>query len=69
MDAAAIRAGLIADGGSQYHFTLLPYPLTRLAPQACLRLNGPFERWHQTRDLWRSFFAHGFVGRYRKPAA
>jgi ubiquinone/menaquinone biosynthesis C-methylase UbiE len=68
LDAAAIRAGLVPDGGAQYHFTPLPYPLTRLAPGVCMRLNVPFERWHSTRAIVRSFFAHGFVGRYRKPA-
>jgi 2-polyprenyl-3-methyl-5-hydroxy-6-metoxy-1,4-benzoquinol methylase len=66
LDLAASRAGLIADGGSQYHFTPLPYPLPRIAPGLCMRMNIPFERWHSTRAPLRSFFAHGYVGRYRK---
>jgi hypothetical protein len=68
LDEAAMRAGLISDGGAQYHFTPLPYPLTRLAPGLCMRLNVPCERWHLTRAGLLSFFAHGFVGRYRKLA-
>jgi len=67
LDKAARRAGLIPDGGSQYCFTPLPYPLTRLAPALCMRCNVYFERFHQTRWAWLSFFAHGYVGRYRKP--
>jgi ubiquinone/menaquinone biosynthesis C-methylase UbiE len=67
LDRAAERAGLTCDGGAQYHFTPLPYPLPRIAPAACLKLNLPFERWHSTRGPLRSFFAHGYVGRYRKP--
>ena len=68
LDAAASRAGLIPDGGSQYHFTPLPYPLPRLAPGPCMQVNTRFERWHATRAALPSFFAHGYVGRYRKPA-
>ena len=41
--------------------------LTRLAPNLCMRLNLPFERWHRTRGALPSFFAHGYDGRYRKP--
>jgi SAM-dependent methyltransferase len=67
LDRAAVEAGLLPDGGSQYQFTPIPYPLTRLAPNLCMRLNLPFERWHQTRGALPSFFAHGYVGRYRKP--
>ena len=66
LDQAAKRAGLIPDGGSQYNFTPLPYPLTRLAPDLLMRLNSPFERWHETRSAFKSFFAHGYVGRYRR---
>ncbi|HXT62472.1 MAG TPA: methyltransferase domain-containing protein [Pyrinomonadaceae bacterium] len=66
LDRAAERAGLIPDGGSQYNFTPLAYPLTRLAPDLCMRLNTPFERWHETKSALRSFFAHGYVGRYRR---
>jgi SAM-dependent methyltransferase len=67
LNAAARRAGLSVDGGAQYHFTLLPYPLPRIAPRLCMRLNLPYERWHATRRMILSFFAHGYVGRYRKP--
>ncbi len=67
LDEAAIKAGLIPDGGSQYQFTPIPYPLTRLAPTLCMRLNLPFEKWHGTRASAPSFFAHGYVGCYRKP--
>ncbi|HWP42164.1 MAG TPA: hypothetical protein VNO14_02935, partial [Blastocatellia bacterium] len=59
-------AGLICDGGAQYHFTPLPYPLLRIAPAACMKLNLPFERWCSTRAPIKSFFAHGYVGRYSK---
>jgi SAM-dependent methyltransferase len=67
LDAAARKAGLTPDGGSQYHYTPLPYPLPRLAPSFSMKLNIEYERWHATRDVLRSFFAHGFIGRYRKP--
>ncbi len=67
LDAAARKAGLIPDGGSQYHYTPLPYPLPRLAPSFSMRLNIRYERWHASRDALRSFFAHGFIARYRKP--
>lgn len=67
LDDAARRAGLVPDGCAQYHFTPVPYPFTRLAPGLCMRLNAPFERLHATRAGVPSFFAHGFVGRYRKP--
>jgi 2-polyprenyl-3-methyl-5-hydroxy-6-metoxy-1,4-benzoquinol methylase len=67
LDRAAERAGLTPDGGSQYHFTPLPYPVSRIAPGLCMRLNVRFERWHSTRAPVRSFLAHGYVGRYRKP--
>ncbi len=68
LDEAARRAGLIFDGGAQYHFTPLPYPLTRVAPQLCMRLNIPWERMYETRAALPSFLAHGYIGRYRKPA-
>ncbi len=67
LDAAARRAGLEWEAGAQYHFTPLPYPLPRLAPGICMRLNAPFERCHATRAALPSFLAHGYIGRYRKP--
>ncbi|MGH9847473.1 MAG: class I SAM-dependent methyltransferase [Blastocatellia bacterium] len=66
LDRAALEAGLVPDGGSQYQFTPIPYPLTRIAPNLCMRLNLPFEKWHATRSALPSFLAHGFVGRYRR---
>lgn len=69
LDAAARRAGLEWEAGAQYHFTPLPYPLPRLAPGICMRLNAPFERWHATRAPLPSFLAHGYIGRYRKPSS
>jgi SAM-dependent methyltransferase len=66
LDRAATRAGLIPDGGSQYNFTPFPYPLTRLLPNLTMRLNTPFESWHHTKSGLKSFFAHGYVGRYRR---
>jgi len=66
LDRAAERAGLTSDGGSQYNFTPFPYPLTRLIPDISMRLNTPFERWHETKSALKSFFAHGYVGRYRR---
>jgi SAM-dependent methyltransferase len=66
LDRAAEQAGLIPESGSQYNFTLFPYPLTRLAPDLLMRLNTPFERWHETKSAFKSFFAHGYVGRYRR---
>ncbi len=66
LDAAARKAGLKHEGGSQYHFTPLPYPLTRIAPSVAMRLNAPFERLAQSRAALPSFFAHGYIGRYRK---
>lgn len=67
LDDAARRAGLVADGGAQYHFTPFPYPLPRIAPQLFMRVNAPFERWHASRGAVPSFWAHGYVARYRKP--
>jgi ubiquinone/menaquinone biosynthesis C-methylase UbiE len=67
LDASAARAGLRFAGGAQYHFTPVPYPLTRLAPGLCMRLNAPFERLSATRSALPSFLAHGYVGLYRKP--
>lgn len=66
LDAVARQAGLLPDGRSQYYFTLLPYPLTRMAPAFCMRLNIRLEAWHRTQASLPSFFAHGYVGRYRK---
>jgi len=66
LDRAAAHARLIPDGGSQYNFTPFPYPLTRLLPDLTMRLNTPFESWHQTKSGLKSFFAHGYVGRYRR---
>lgn len=66
LDAFAQEAGLIPDGGSQYHFTPLAYPFPRVMPAFSMRINTFFERWHATRSPMRSFFAHGFIGRYRK---
>jgi ubiquinone/menaquinone biosynthesis C-methylase UbiE len=66
LDQAAARHDLVADGGSQYYFTPLPYPFTRLVPQVAMQVNRPFERFHRTRSPIGSFFAHGFIGRYRK---
>ena len=68
MDTAARRAGLVPDGGSHYDFTMLPYPFTRVAPDLAMRFNMRFERWHSTRSALKSYFAHGYVGRYRKPS-
>lgn len=67
LDEAARQAGLIHDGGSQYHFTPVPYPLTRVAPRLCMRVNVPWERMYASRAALPSFLAHGYVGRYRKP--
>lgn len=67
LDAAAIEAGLVFEGGRQYQFTPLPYPLTRLAPDFFMKLNLPFERWSETRNSVLSFLGHGYIGLYRKP--
>lgn len=67
LDRAAQAAGLMPDGGAQYHFTPLPYPLPRVSPALCMRLNLPYERFYGSRASLPSFFAHGYVGRYRKP--
>jgi ubiquinone/menaquinone biosynthesis C-methylase UbiE len=66
LDDAARRADLIAAGGSQYHFTPFAYPLTRIAPDLMMRLNIPFEKFHARRGSFVSFWAHGYVGRYKK---
>ena len=68
LDQAARRAGLVPEGGSQYHFTPFAYPLTRVAPSLSMRLNMPFEKFHGRRGPFVSFWAHGYVGRYRKAA-
>jgi ubiquinone/menaquinone biosynthesis C-methylase UbiE len=66
LDQAARRVGLIPEGRSQYHFTPFAYPLTRVAPDLSMRLNMPFEKFHAQRGPFVSFWAHGFVGRYKK---
>jgi ubiquinone/menaquinone biosynthesis C-methylase UbiE len=66
LDQAARRAGLTPDGGSQYHFTPFAYPLPRVVPGLFMRLNLPFEKFHARRGPFVSFWAHGFVGRYKK---
>ena len=65
--ATVERAGLNVDGVSQYQFTPIPYPFHRLAPRWALQVNLRGERWHATRSRTRSFLAHGFVLRARKP--
>ena len=67
LDDAARRAGLIPDGGSQYQYTPFPYPITRIAPNVTMRWNIPFEKLHAHRGGFISFWAHGYVGRYKKP--
>lgn len=67
LDAAAGRAGLRAESGALYHFTPLPYPLTKVAPGICFRLNMPFERYSRTDHPALRYLAHGYVGRYGKP--
>lgn len=67
LDAAAKKAGLQIERGVQYHFTPLPYPFTRLAPDLMMRLNAPFDRLRHTRNALTSFMAHGYIGYYRKP--
>jgi 2-polyprenyl-6-hydroxyphenyl methylase/3-demethylubiquinone-9 3-methyltransferase len=66
LDQAARRAGLMPDGRSQYHFTPVAYPLTRIAPDLTMRLNLTFERLHAARGSFTTFWAHGYVARYRK---
>jgi ubiquinone/menaquinone biosynthesis C-methylase UbiE len=68
LDLAAARAGLVRTSGSQYQFSLIPYPFTRIAPRLCMRFNVRFEKWHSTRALAKSFFAHGYVAKYQKVA-
>lgn len=67
LDAVAAEAGLVPDGGAQYHYTALPYPFTRAFPGLSMRVNGPLERLSARRDPITSYLASGFVGRYRKP--
>jgi hypothetical protein len=67
LESAVERAGLIADGVSQYQFTAIPYPLNRVAPRIGLKVNLRGESWHATRSRIRTFLAHGFVLRARKP--
>jgi 2-polyprenyl-3-methyl-5-hydroxy-6-metoxy-1,4-benzoquinol methylase len=66
LDSIVSRTGLLPSGGAQYHFTPFPYPVHRIAPNLCMRLNLPFNRWYKSRDSIRSFFAHGYIGSYRK---
>jgi ubiquinone/menaquinone biosynthesis C-methylase UbiE len=64
MDRVASEAGLKAEGGSHYHFTPLPYPLTVFTPGLALRFGRALE-WHPARTSF-TFFAHGYIGRYRR---
>jgi ubiquinone/menaquinone biosynthesis C-methylase UbiE len=66
--ACAAAAGLVPDGFSNYGFTPLPYPLTRIAPGLTMRTNLPFERFHQSRNPVLTTLARGYLGRFRKPA-
>lgn len=66
LDLAAALGHLVPDGGSHYNFTPLPYPLTRIAPTFTMRLNAPFERFHNTTSVALSSLARGYLGRYRK---
>src|ERR1700752_182804 len=49
LDEPGRRPGLIPDGGSQYQYTPLPYPITRVAPNVTMRWNIPFEKLHANR--------------------
>jgi ubiquinone/menaquinone biosynthesis C-methylase UbiE len=64
LDQEAVKAGLAPEGGSHYHFTVLPYPITVLAPGVALRFNRRFET--ATRAAPLAYSAQGYVGRYRR---
>jgi len=66
LDAAAEKAGLAVQGGRQYQFTPITYPITRLVPNSCMRVNLACERWAATRNPVLSYFAHGYIGLYKK---
>jgi len=66
LDQLSLQAGFRRVDGSLYYFTPFTYPLHRLAPKLCMKLNLPFNRWYKARDPIRSFFAHGYIGYYRK---
>lgn len=64
LDSLAVAAGLTPNGGSHYHFTPLPYPLTALAPRLALKAT----RLAEASPLWRraTFLAQGYLGRYTR---
>jgi SAM-dependent methyltransferase len=64
IDGVASAAGLKPQGGSHYHFTPLPYPLTVLTPRLALRTGQALERYSGRHAF--GFFAHGYIGRYRR---
>jgi SAM-dependent methyltransferase len=63
LDTLALEAGLLPDGGRHYHFTPMPYPFTVVTPRIAHRVNRRFEV--PLEKGWASFFAHGYIGRYR----
>jgi len=69
LDAAAEKFDLAFAAGRQYQFTPIPYPFTRLAPNACMKVNLACERWADTRNPALSYLAHGYIGLYRKQDA
>lgn len=63
LDRLAVEAGLRPDGGRHYHYTPMPYPLTVVAAGVAYRVN---RRAESRLDGRAPFFAHGYVGRYRR---
>ena len=66
LDKAAEKTGLKFIGGRQYQFTVIPYPLTRIAPDLCMKLNLPLEKFTETRNSVMSYLGHGYIGSYQK---
>jgi ubiquinone/menaquinone biosynthesis C-methylase UbiE len=69
LNMAAARDALVRISGSQYQFTLIPYPSTTIAPKLSMRFTLNFERRHFTRAPAKSLFAHGYIAKYQKVVA
>lgn len=65
LDEMAKKYSFTRDEFSFYGFTIMSYPFTVLLPRFSYSFNKPFENLHQV--VSSSFFATGYIGRYRKP--
>jgi ubiquinone/menaquinone biosynthesis C-methylase UbiE len=63
-DACMQAEGFELDGFAYYHYTPMSYPFHVLMPNLSYRFNRMFESFYRQRGM--GFFAHGYIGKYRK---